>query len=139
MRRLQRAHRVVPGVFRQIFKDSSGRAFGKNSIGGQVAHVAIKVPARGLSGRCLNVALGNGRKIAGNAKLRSMLWRQEKSSGELGRKLRKTKLTQGASVNTPRHCSEMFLYFLRLLAARQAANFSLKLAQLPDPLACRIF
>jgi hypothetical protein len=32
---------------------------------------------------------------------------------------RKTKLTQGASVNTPRHCSEMFLYFLRILAARQ--------------------
>jgi hypothetical protein len=31
----------------------------------------------------------------------------------------KPKLTQGASVNTPRHCSEMFLYFLRLLAARQ--------------------
>jgi hypothetical protein len=36
---------------------------------------------------------------------------------------RKTKLTQGASVNTPRHCSEMFLYFLRLLAARQTENF----------------
>ena len=32
------------------------------------------------------------------------------------------KPTQGASVNTPRHCSEMFLYFLRLLAARQAAK-----------------
>jgi hypothetical protein len=31
----------------------------------------------------------------------------------------KTKPTQGASVNTLRHCSEMFLYFLRLLAARQ--------------------
>ena len=37
---------------------------------------------------------------------------------------RKTKLTQGASVNAPRHCSEMFLYFLRLLAARQAVDFS---------------
>ena len=36
---------------------------------------------------------------------------------------RKTKLTQGASVNTPRHCSEMFLYFLRLLVVRQMKYF----------------
>jgi hypothetical protein len=37
---------------------------------------------------------------------------------------RKTKPTQGASVNTPRHCSEMFFYFLRLLTARQAVDIS---------------
>jgi hypothetical protein len=38
---------------------------------------------------------------------------------------RKNKLTQGASVNTPRHCGEMSIYFLRLLAARQAMEFFL--------------
>jgi len=43
---------------------------------------------------------------------------------QMGNWGRKTKPTQGASVNTPRHCSEMFLYFLRLLAARQAMDFS---------------
>jgi len=36
---------------------------------------------------------------------------------------RKTKPTQGASVNTLRHCGEMFLYFLRLLTARQTILF----------------
>jgi hypothetical protein len=36
----------------------------------------------------------------------------------------KTKLTQGALVNTPRHCGEMILYFLRLLAAWQLEKFS---------------
>lgn len=35
--------------------------------------------------------------------------------------VRKAKPTQGASA-TSRHCSEMFLYFLRLLAARQVAR-----------------
>jgi hypothetical protein len=42
---------------------------------------------------------------------------KKKSSGELGRK---TEPTQGASVHTPRHCSEMFIYFLRLAKRRQA-------------------
>jgi hypothetical protein len=36
---------------------------------------------------------------------------------------RKTKPTQGASVNTPRHCGEMFLHFVRLFDARQIEDF----------------
>ena len=56
---------------------------------------------------------------------------------------RKTKPTQGASVNTPRHCSEMVIYFLRLLAARQAVeNFQLfdpNPAFSCDNSACRFF
>lgn len=46
---------------------------------------------------------------------------KKKTSGKLGRK---TKPTQAASVNTPRHCSEMFLYFLRLPASRQMEYLS---------------
>ena len=57
---------------------------------------------------------------------------------QVGNWVRKTKPTQGASVNTPRHCSEMFFHFLRLLAARQAMDFSTTLGRAVFQAWCQI-
>jgi hypothetical protein len=45
---------------------------------------------------------------------------RENQAGSWGRK---TKPTLGASVNTPRHCGEVFFNYLRQWIRRQTENF----------------
>jgi hypothetical protein len=64
-------------------------------------------------------------------------WQEENKAGKLRRK------NQTDTGRVSRYTSLLqrnnFFYFLRLLTARQAVNFSLKLAQLPDTFASRKF